>query len=266
MKRIAGVLFVALVGLAAVLVGGCTSMSIESATKQRQVASVLAFLYPGKEDAPPVAAKVAEIKVPFRIGVAFVPDDIDPQFRLAESDRQRLSVAVQAAFAGYPFISNISTVPSMYLEPGGGFANLERVARLLNLDVVALISFDQMQHAGETGWSFLYWTGVGMYTVKGDQYDILTAVETVVLDIKSHRLLMRAAGISTIKGEATKVRLSEAAREARTRGFEEAVKDMIAKLHGEVKDFRERAPKDPAIRLILPPGYDPKAGVPSPAR
>lgn len=260
MKRVAGLLVVALVAVLAVT--GCASM--ESSTKQRQVASVLAFLFPGKEEAPPAAAGVAEIKVPFRIGVAFVPDQVDPQFRLAESDRQRLSGEVRAAFAGYPFISEMVVVPSMYLEPAGGFDNLDRVSRLLNLDVIALVSFDQVQHAGATGWSFLYWTGVGAYVIDGDKYDILTAVETAVFDIRSRRLLMRAGGISTLKGSATLVGFSERAREARTRGFSEAIREMIGNLHGELKTFRERAPRDPSIRLILPPGYDPNA--PGPAR
>ena len=39
---------------------------------------------------------------------------------------------------------------------------------------------------------------------------------------------------------------------------------MISKLHGEVKAFRERAPQDPAIRLVLPPGYDPNGTRPVP--
>jgi len=70
---------------------------------------------------------------------------------------------------------------------------------------------------------------------------------------------MRAGGISNLKGAATMVGFSERAREARTRGFAEAMNDMIGKLHGEVKLFRERAPKDPSIKLILPPGYNPNA-------
>ena len=236
----------------------CASM--EGSSRQRQVASVLAYLFPGKEQTPATPELVAEIKVPFRIGVAFVPDSAAPQFRLPESDRLKLADQVRDAFKGYPFISEIVTVPSMYLEPGGGFANLDRVASLLKLDVIALVSFDQVQNAGATGWSFLYWTGIGAYTIEGDQYDILTAVEATVFDIRSRRLLMRAGGISNIKGSATMVGFSEHARQARTRGFDEAVKEMIGKLHAEVKGFRERAPRDPNIRLVLPPGYNPGAG------
>ena len=245
------------VALAAIAVGGCASMN--KTTKQRQVASVLSYLYPGTEQTPPVSDQVAEIKVPFRIGVAFVPDTTNPEFRLPETDRIILAGKVGEAFKRYPFITEIVTVPSLYLEPGGGFPNLDRISALLKLDVIALVSFDQVQNAGATGWSFLYWTGVGAYVVDGDQYDILTAVETTVFHVKSRRLLMRAGGLSNLKGTATMVGFSERAREARTHGFDVAVGDMIAKLQGEVKTFRERAPKDPSIKLILPPGYNPNA-------
>jgi rhombotail lipoprotein len=194
--------------------------------------------------------------------VAFVPDTASAEFRLAEGDRLALAAQVQDAFSRYPFIGDIQAIPSMYLEPGGGFANLDRIAALLRLDVIALVSYDQVQNAGATGWSFLYWTGIGAYVIKGDQYDVLTAVETAVFDVRSRRLLMRAGGMSNSRGAATMVGFSESARAARRQGFEEAIKDMITKLHGEVKAFRERAPKDPTIRMILPPGYDPAAGKP----
>lgn len=249
--------FLTLLAALALTLGGCASM--EEGSRQRQVASVLAYLYPGTGNVPTVPESTAELHVPFRIGVAFVPDNTSPQFRLPESDRLKLGEKVRAAFAGYPFVREIVAVPSVYLEAGGGFANLDRIASLLKLDVIALISFDQVQNAGATGSSFLYWTGIGAYVIQGDQYDILTAVETSVFDIKSRRLLLRAGGVSNIKGSATMVGFSELAREARTRGFDEAMTEMIGKLHAEVKTFREQAPKDPSIRLILPPGYNPNA-------
>lgn len=243
--------------LAAMTLGGCASM--EKNARQRQVASVLSYLYPGSNNVPTLPEAAAVIKVPFRIGVAFVPDNADAEFRLPESERLKLAAKVRDAFAGYPFVMEIVAVPSVYLEPGGGFANLDRVAALLKLDVVALVSFDQVQNAGATGSSFLYWTGVGAYFIEGDQYDVLTAVETSVFDVKSRRLLIRAGGVSNIKGSATMVGFPEQAREARTRGFDEAMNEMIGKLQGEVRAFREQAPKDPHIRLVLPPGYDPNA-------
>ena len=237
------------------LLSGCASL--DESNKQRQVASVLSYLYPGEEIAPEKTDKIAEIKVPFRIGVAFVPDTASPEFRLPESDRLKLADMVRDSFSSYPFVREIVTVPSVYLQSGGGFADLDRIAALLNLDVMVLVSFDQVQNAGATGWSFLYWTGIGAYIINGDKYDILTYVETTVFDIKSRRLLMRAGGMSTIDGSATMIGFSERAREARTQGFDSAVQKMIAELHVAVKSFRENAIKDPMIKLVLPEGYNP---------
>ena len=260
MKRV-GLVVVAI--LLAVGLAACAGMEKES--RQRQVASMLAFLFPGTAEPPTQPDAVAVINVPFRIGVAFVPDTATPEFRLSEADRLKLAGQVRDAFARYPFIREIEAVPSLYLEPGGGFANLDRVASLLRLDVIALISYDQVQHSGASGWSFLYWTGIGAYVIEGDRYDVLTAVETAVFDVRSRRLLMRAAGTSTMKGAATMVGFDERAREARTKSFEDAIAQMIGNLHVETRAFRERAPNDPMIRLVLPPGYDPNAVRP-PAR
>jgi rhombotail lipoprotein len=254
--RIRNALLAVLAGLVLAL-AGCASQ--EKGSQQRQVASMLAYLYPGSQQPPPASNEVAVIKVPFRIGVAFVPDTADPVFRLPESERLKLAGQVRDAFSGYPFVSEIVPVPSVYLEAGGSFANLERIAALLRLDVIALVSYDQVQHANASEWSILYWTLIGAYVVPGDRYDILTAVEVAVFDVKSRQLLMRASGTSNVKGAASWVGFSERSREGRTQGFELAVGDMIPKLHAEVQAFRERAPRDPRIRLELPPGYNPGA-------
>ncbi len=248
----------ALASLAAL--AGCASM--DSSTKQRQVASLISYLFPGSDKPAEASAQTAVIKVPFRIGVAFVPDNGSPEFRLSETDRLALAGQVREAFANYPFISSIEAVPSLYLEKGGGFDNLQRVAALLRLDVVALISYDQVQYAGANKWSFMYWTGVGAYLVEGDKYDVLTAVETAVFDVASRRMLMHAAGTSTVKGESTWVGFAERSRTARTQSFSTAVQQMIGNLQREVQDFRVRAPRDPSIQLVLPPGYNPGAAAP----
>jgi rhombotail lipoprotein len=240
--------------LPALGLAGCASMT--ESNQQRQVASLLNYLYPNQKEPPPPPADVAEIRVPFRVGVAFAPDTNPAKSRLSEADRQQLASRVRDAFANYPFVSRIETVPSIYLEARGGFDNLQRTATLLNLDVIALISYDLVQHADASGWSFLYWTGVGAYVIKGDRYEVLTAVECSVLDVRSRRMLMHAGGTSIQKGEATLVGFGEQAREGRLRSFQDATEQMIGALQTEVRSFRERAPKDPGIRLILPPGYD----------
>jgi rhombotail lipoprotein len=258
MKRLG---LVVLAILVAIGLAACAGM--EKGTRERQVASMLAYLYPGTSEPPTQPDAVAVINVPFRIGVAFVPDVAAPEFRLSEADRLRLAGLVRNAFAKYPFIREIEAVPSLYLEPGGGFANIDRISALLRLDAIALVSYDQVQHADATALSLLYWTGIGAYLVPGDRYDVLTVVETAVFDIKSRRLLMRAAGTSNVTGSATLVGFSGQSREARLKSFEGAVTQMIGNLHGEVKAFRERAPSDPKVKLVLPPGYNPNAERPA---
>src|SRR5512143_701700 len=105
MRRI----FAVLVALVALTVTGCASM--DSGSRQRQVASMLAFLFPGSDQPPPPPDKVAVLNVPFRIGVAFVPDNADPTFRLSETGRLKLSGQVRDAFSHYPFIREIEAVP-----------------------------------------------------------------------------------------------------------------------------------------------------------
>lgn len=262
MKRWALAVVVVLVALG---LAGCAGMQKES--KQRQVASMLAYLFPGSSEPPPPSDAVAVLNVPFRIGVAFVPDNsTDPQFRLSEADRLNLAGKVRDAFSKYPFVRDIEAIPSVYLEPGGGFANIDRIAALLRLDAIALVSYDQVQHADASAASVLYWTGIGAYIVPGDRYDVLTVVETGVFDVKSRRLLMRAAGTSNVKGSATLIGFSGQSREARLKSFEEAVVQMIGNLHGEVKTFRARAPSDPKVKLVLPAGYNPAAERPVPVQ
>lgn len=244
--------------LAALLLGACSSTQPDK--RQRQAASLIEFLYPGKEVATPVAvANIAEIKVPFRVGLAFVPDDAEPRFRITEAERLDLLAGVRQGFQRYPFVASIETIPSSYLQHGGSFEGLDRVANLLSLDCIVLLSYDQMQFADLTGWSWLYWTGIGAYTVSADRYDVLTSIEAAVFDVRSRKLLMRAGGISQVRGEATMVGFGEKAREARSNGFRDALQKLIPNLHAEVKAFRERAPGDRSIRLDLPPGYDPNA-------
>jgi rhombotail lipoprotein len=250
---------IAAVSTTALVSAGCTSMVPEA--RQHQVSSVLSYLYPDSTQAPPADnERVAEIRVPVRLGIAFVPDHNPALTRLPEHDRLKLAERVRESFVHYPFIASIQTVPSQYLDARGGFANLDQIASMLQLDLIALISYDQLQNADDTGWSFLYWTGIGTYTIEGNHFDILTVVDTAVFDIRSRRLLMRADGISKVAGASTWISLAKDARDARSQGFEDACKTMMIALHSELSAFRDRAPNDPSIHLIIPPDYKPEVG------
>ena len=60
-------------------------------------------------------------------------------------EKQLLDV-VKQSFKDRPWIADIKLVPSTYLRTGGGFENMDQVARINGVDVMALVSVDQIQY------------------------------------------------------------------------------------------------------------------------
>ena len=132
---------------------------------------------------------------------------------------------------------------------------MEQVARLYHLDVMALISYDQVAHADDTKSSILYWTIVGAYFVKGSKNDVQTFVDTAIFDVKSNKLLFRAPGINRIEATSTLVNSTEEMRKARENSFSLAMSDMTNNLNAELDKFKERIKKDKSVTVSYRPGY-----------
>lgn len=236
------------------LLTGCSSTSTHQAT------SVVGYLYP-KQSEPIDKPGVPVLRLPLKVGVAFVPEgDDDNRFTrsgpLSESQRVALIDKVSASFKKLPFVKSVEVIPSAYLTPNGGFANLQQLQSMFGVDVIALISYDQVQFTDEGLLSLTYWTVVGAYVVQGEKNDTQTMLDAVVYDIKSRKLLLRAPGTSRVKHSSTPVNLSEALRHDREKGFEIAATNMEDNLHRELELFHERVKKTPnEIRIVRPPGY-----------
>jgi rhombotail lipoprotein len=230
--------------------GGCASWFSASSSAQR--GSVVEYLYPKGEN-PTLSPGTPELRLPLRVGLAFVPSE--RYSNLSEAERSQLLERVKTAFANRPFISAIEVIPSSYLRPGGGFANLEQAARMFNTDVMVLLSYDQVQFNDNNRLSLLYWTLIGAYVINGDQYDISTLVDASVFDVHSHQLLFRAPGSSQIKGSSPLVKFSEASRMARSEGYRRAVDNLIPQLDQQLEAFKERIKQDQVARITEKPGY-----------
>ncbi len=231
---------------------GCASWLPTSGAKQ--VASTVDYLYPNAKEAPQMKPGVTTLRPPIRVGIAFVPGS-GTRESLPEADKLKLLERVKAAFAKYPFIDGIEVIPTTYLQSKGGFTNLEQVARMFNVEVVALLSYDQVQFNDSNALSVLYWTIIGAYIIHGDQYDIQTLVDASVFDVQSHKLLFRAPGTSHMKGSASMAGFSERARAARLEGYNQAVDEMIPRLQAELDGFKERIKSDQSYRVENKPGY-----------
>jgi rhombotail lipoprotein len=233
------------------MLAGCASMFAPRSA--RQAGSAVEFLYPDAREAPNLQPSVTRLRLPARVGIAFAPGSNVQG--LAEPDKLKLLERVKASFSKYDYIGNIEIIPSNYLRPRGGFTNLDQVAQMFNVDVVALISYDQVKFNDTNSLAVLYWTIVGAYVIQGDKYDVQTLVDASVFDVKSRRLLFRAPGTSRVKGSATMAGYSEKSRVAQAQGYDEAIEQMIPQLQSELEGFRTRAKSDPAIAVETRPGH-----------
>lgn len=243
----------ALLLLVTAILAGCASWV--SHTGAKQTASVVDYLYPNAKEPLQIQPEVVALRPPVRVGIAFVPGG-GWGGGLPEAEKLRLLEKVKTSFARLPYIGTIEVIPTNYLQPKGGFANLEQVARMFNVEVVALLSYDQVQFNDTNALAVLYWTIIGAYIVHGDQYDIQTLLDASVFDVKSHKLLFRAPGVSQVKGSASMAGFSEKSRAAQLDGYNQAVDQLIPNLQSELDRFRERIKAEPAkFKVEDKPGY-----------
>jgi rhombotail lipoprotein len=212
-------------------------------------ASVVHYLFP-RESNPRVRTGVPVLKLPVRAGIAFVPTDeshsgYDGIETLSDSRKMELLRRVTSQFQKYDYIKSIEHIPSAYLRPGGSFENLEQLQRMFDIDIVVLLSYDQMQFTDEDFTTLAYWTIVGAYIVEGEKNDTQTMLDAVVYDIATRTLLFRAPGTSHLKGRSTPVNLTEELRRDREKSFELAATNLVASLDQELAGFRQKVKERP---------------------
>jgi rhombotail lipoprotein len=234
--------------MALALLGGCTalwqSMSGEP-PRQGTSSSLVEFLYPSGEKPPPVDEAIPVLTIPLRVGLAFVPGSSGSA--LPEATRMRLLEGVRRRFVGQDYVEEIVLVPEAYLSGQQGFDALDQVARLYDLDVMALVSYDQVSIADDRTSSLLYWTIVGAYVIEGSQNDVSTFVDTAVFDLRTRRLLLRAPGTNQLTATATLVRSADSMRAAREESFDLAMADMTENLAAELERFEARIKADRSV-------------------
>ncbi len=237
----------------ALVAAGCYGLQ---ARQTRHSSSVVQYLYPDKENVV-VTPSIPVLSLPIKAGIAFVPNTELSASAYRLSEKQKLDIMEQIAgeFAKYPFVKSIERIPTAYLKPKGGFTNLDQIRTMHGVDVIALISYDQVQHTHEDLLSITYWTLIGMYVVKGERNDTNTMMDTAVYHIPSRKLLFRAPGTSQIKGSATPVNLAEQLRKDSYDGFVKANSDMITNLHAELERFKDKVKAKPEeYKVVSEPG------------
>ncbi len=230
---------------------------------RHEASSIVQFLYPNKET-PFVQPQIPTLRLPLRVGVAFVPTGIGDgrggfyraQGNFTEAQKTELLRKVAGQFKALPFVQSIEIIPTTYLRPGGGFDNLDQLRAMMGVDVIALIAYDQAQNSTDTEASLAYWTIVGAYIVPAQRNTTHTLMEAVVYDIPSRSLLFRAPGTSTVQNHSTLIRTDDFLRTASAKSIEEAAAQMTANLSQELELFKVRAKEEPQnVRIEHKPGY-----------
>jgi len=238
--------------LSVAALSGCASWYNRSGAKQN--GSIVDYLYPDAKTAPAMTPTVTRLRPPVRVGIAFVPG-AGWGSGLPETQKLKLLERVKESFSKHPYIGKIEIIPTQYMRAKGGFTNLDQVARMFDVEVVALLSYDQVQFTDNNALSVLYWTIIGAYMIHGDQYDVQTMLDASVFDVQSRKLLFRAPGTSQVKGSASMVGLGEKTRAAQVEGYNAAVEQLIPQLQTELDNFRERIKNDANFKVENKAGY-----------
>jgi rhombotail lipoprotein len=239
---------------------GCISPDgrARRARKTEASSSVVNYLYP-KQVNPLPPTTIPVLRLPLRVGVAFVPSGAVPNYGAAgisELQKSALLERVAAEFKGLEYIQSIQVIPSSYLRAGGGFENLNQVRSLLGVDVVALVAYDQVQFTNNNVLSLTYWTIVGAYLFHGNRNDTQTLMEAAVYDIESQHLLFRAPGPSRVEAGAAAVYVTQRLRADSAKGFDEGTTELIKNLKVQLDEFRVRVKQSPGeVKIEHKPGY-----------
>jgi len=247
----AKVIFVMIVTM---LVSSCSAWFGESEGEDRATSSLVKYLYSDGNYAAH-EPEVPTLRLPVRVGVAFVPLTYSGRASLHKKDEIVLLDKVKSSFVKYEYIDRIEVIPSTYLENGDGFTTLEQVARLYDVDIMALVSYDQVSRSSHNPASLLYWTIVGAYIIPGNKNVTQTFVDTAVFDVSTHKLLFRAPGIDKTNSYATAVGATNDARVKSVKGFENAVVNMTANLDLELSRFKVRVKEEKIAKVKIRNGY-----------
>lgn len=245
-------------GLFLTVLGGCSSfwqLGSGPETRGGVSSSLVDYLYPKGEVPPDIASTIPRLELPLRVGIAFVPA-VQRSSAISEATKMQLLENVKQEFVDREYIEHIEVIPDTYLRSSNGVRGMQQVARLYGVDVMALVSYDQVAVSEDNTASFLYWTIVGAYVIKGTENEVQTFVDTAVFDVSTARLLFRAPGADKSSKRSTAVQSGEAVRKSREASFAVAMRTMTDNLAFELDRFRERAKEDSQVAdLAWKPGF-----------
>jgi rhombotail lipoprotein len=236
------VLFICIISLSSCAIFG------EFRERHIQSTSLVQFLYPNGK-LPLEDKRNPVLNLPLRVGLAFTPD-AGEQTIISQATKNQLLKEVKRAFVVKEYVDEIVIIPEIYLQNSKGYGGLEQINDLYQLDVIALISYDQIVNGKDNILSLTYLTIVGAYIFPGSGYDVNTMIDLAVIDVPSRSILFRSAGTSGSKDIVPLGYTPQAYSKKQNKGFIQATQQMQANLYLELDRFEQRLrKKDPKERI-----------------
>ena len=230
--------------MAPLALAGCQSLDgmclISCGRTHAASTTLVEFLYP--QDEVPTPADAPVLRLPLRVGLTFLPASNGVAAGTA-AQREDLLRKIKERFAGLDYVSEIVVIPDYYLRGGTqttGFDTLQRVARLQDLDLVALASYDQVSQRDDNRRSLTYLTIVGAFLVRGSRNETGTLLDLAVIEPRSRSLLLRAGGTSVLSASTTLVDQSVQLRNQQATGFDLALENLNSHFATELTAFEDR--------------------------
>ena len=245
--------------LALMSILGCGVLDFES--DKHVSSSLLDYLYPSgkhieKSKEGERQASIPHIELPARIGIAFVPKSSGySQIELGPTQQLELLQKAKVKFSKYKFVEHIEMIPANYLQSKGGFTNLKQIAALYDVDLMALVSYDQVQKSYSKDLSLLYLTVVGAYLFKGDDNHTQSFVDTAVFDVKTQTLLFRAPGSHKDRKNSSLNDKELVQDKMSHNSFELAMQEMLLNLDGELNVFTDRVKNEKVATVSYKSSY-----------
>ncbi len=226
------------------LLAGCAGMFNHGWQRNERNSSLVEYLYPKGE--LPRQDVVPVLNLPLTVGVAFLPGRQGSVGALDESQKSAILQKIRERFEQRRFVREIVPIPDYYLANQRGFEGLTALQRLYNLDLVALVSYDQVARQDDNALSLTYLTIVGSYIFPGTSQDVSTIVDLAVVHPATRSLVLRAAGMDSRKGISTGIGASSRLRERGVESIQAAADRMIENFDAELLGFEDKVRKGTA--------------------
>ena len=220
------------------LISNCTTMG-EYRKSHVLSTSLVQFLYPdGKLPLQDKSNPV--LNLPLHVGLAFIPDQMHSTV-ISPVTKNQLLENVKTAFESKEYVAEITIIPELYLQGNQGYSTLEQVKALYQLDVIALVSYDQLLNSQENLLGLTYLTIVGAFIFHGTDYNVNTLMDLAVVDVNSQNILFRAAGTSTSQNKRVSyIKHKQAFIDKQNWEFERAMQQMQGNLVLALDKFESR--------------------------